>query len=171
MEIYIGDCVVDVMLVSKEGNKVQFMIDGKLYDVDIVMVENGSCFILYDGNFFNVELSCGEGGKSYDVNMFYCFYYVDIVDIQIKYLCMKKGGEERQDDKIVVFMFGKVIKIFVWKGDCLLFGDIVVVLEVMKMQSNYKVILDCMVRDILVNEGDFVNVNQVLIVLDIIKED
>ena len=29
MEIHIGDRVADVTLVSKEGNKVQFMIDGK----------------------------------------------------------------------------------------------------------------------------------------------
>ena len=41
MEIHIGDRVADVTLVSKEGNKVQFMIDGKPYDVDIVMAENG----------------------------------------------------------------------------------------------------------------------------------
>ena len=33
MEIHIGDRVADVTLVSKEGNKVQFMIDGKPYDV------------------------------------------------------------------------------------------------------------------------------------------
>ena len=71
MEIHIGDRVADVTLVSKEGNKVQFMIDGKPYDVDIVMAENGSCSILHDGNSFNAELIRGEGGKSYDVNMFY----------------------------------------------------------------------------------------------------
>ena len=53
MEIHIGDRVADVTLVSKEGNKVQFMIDGKPYDVDIVMAENGSCSILHDGNSFN----------------------------------------------------------------------------------------------------------------------
>ena len=35
--------------------KVQFMIDGKPYDVDIVMAENGSCSILHDGNSFNAE--------------------------------------------------------------------------------------------------------------------
>ena len=44
MEIHIGDRVADVTLVSKEGNKVQFMIDGKPYDVDIVMAENGRLF-------------------------------------------------------------------------------------------------------------------------------
>ena len=169
MEIHIGDRVADVTLVSKEGNKVQFMIDGKPYDVDIVMAENGSCSILHDGNSFNAELIRGEGGKSYDVNMFYRSYHVDIVDTQTKYLRMKKGGEERQDDKIVAPMPGKVIKIPVRKGDRLSSGDIVVVLEAMKMQSNYKVTSDCTVRDILVNEGDSVNANQVLIVLDIIK--
>ena len=157
MEIHIGDRVADVTLVSKEGNKVQFMIDGKPYDVDIVMAENGSCSILHDGNSFNAELIRGEGGKSYDVNMFYRSYHVDIVDTQTKYLRMKKGGE--------------VVKIPVRKGDRLSSGDIVVVLEAMKMQSNYKVTSDCTVRDILVNEGDSVNANQVLIVLDIIKED
>ena len=111
MEIHIGDRVADVTLVSKEGNKVQFMIDGKPYDVDIVMAENGSCSILHDGNSFNAELIRGEGGKSYDVNMFYRSYHVDIVDTQTKYLRMKKGGEERQDDKIVAPMPGKVVKI------------------------------------------------------------
>ena len=171
MEIHIGDRVADVTLVSKEGNKVQFMIDGKPYDVDIVMAENGSCSILHDGNSFNAELIRGEGGKSYDVNMFYRSYHVDIVDTQTKYLRMKKGGEERQDDKIVAPMPGKVVKIPVRKGDRLSSGDIVVVLEAMKMQSNYKVTSDCTVRDILVNEGDSVNANQVLIVLHIIKED
>ena len=50
-------------------------------------------------------------------------------------------------------------------------GSVILVLEAMKMQSNYKVTSDCTVRDILVNEGDSVNANQVLIVLDIIKED
>ena len=117
MEIHIGDRVADVTLVSKEGNKVQFMIDGKPYDVDIVMAENGSCSILHDGNSFNAELIRGEGGKSYDVNMFYRSYHVDIVDTQTKYLRMKKGGEERQDDKIVAPMPGKVVKIPVRKGD------------------------------------------------------
>ena len=66
MEIHIGDRIADVTLVSKEGNKVQFLIDGKPYDVDIVMAENGSCSILHDGNSFNAELIRGEGGKSYE---------------------------------------------------------------------------------------------------------
>ena len=117
MEIHIGDRVADVTLVSKDGNKVQFLIDGEPYDVDIVMAENGSCSILHNGNSYNAELIRSENGKNYTVNMFYRSYNVDIVDTQAKYLRMRKGGEEKQDDKIIAPMPGKVVKIPVKPGD------------------------------------------------------
>ena len=171
MEIHIGDLVADVSLVNKEGNKVQITIDGKPYEVDIVMAENGSCSILHDGDSYNAELIHHEGKKSYDVNIFYRSYHIDIVDSQAKYLRMKKGDDTRQDDKIIAPMPGKVVKIPVQKGDHLQAGDIVIVLEAMKMQSNYKVNSECIVKDILVNEGDSVNGNQTLVLLDIIPND
>ena len=109
--------------------------------------------------------------RNYDVNMFYRSYHVDIVDTQKKYLRMRKSAEEKQDDKIVAPMPGKVVKIPVRKGDRLETGDTVVVLEAMKMQSNYKVSSACVVKDILVSEGDSVDNNQVLMTLDLLKED
>ena len=84
---------------------------------------------------------------------------------------MRKKGEEEQNDRITSPMPGKVVKIPVSVGQEMKAGETVIVIEAMKMQSNYKVTSDCTVRDILVNEGDSVNANQVLIVLDIIKED
>lgn len=171
MEIHIGDRVADVSLVSKEGNKVQLMVDGKPYEVDIVMAENGSCSILHDGISFNAGLVRGEGGKSYDVSMYNRSFHVDIVDTQAKYLHMRKGADEKQEDKIVAPMPGKVVSIPVQVGDELEAGDIVVVLEAMKMQSNYKVNAACKVRSILVNDGDSVNANQVLVELDLIADE
>ena len=96
---------------------------------------------------------------------------MEIVDTQVKYLRMKKGGEEKQDNKIIAPMPGKVVKIPVQKGDRLSAGDIVIVLEAMKMQSNYKVSSDCIVKEILVKEGDSVANSQVLMTLDIIIEE
>ena len=49
---------------------------------------------------------------------------------------MRKNSEEKQGDKVVSPMPGKVMKIPVNEGDLLSAGDIVVVLEAMKMQSN-----------------------------------
>ena len=171
MEIHIGDRVADVTLVSKEGNKVQLTIDGVPYDVDIVMAENGSCSILHEGKSYNAELIRKEGGKSYTVNAHYQSYNIDIIDSQAKYLRMRKGADEKQHDKIVSPMPGKVVKIPVKAGDRLQAGDIVVVIEAMKMQSNYKVNSECVVKEIFVNEGDSVNSNQVIMTLDVIKEE
>ena len=50
-------------------------------------------------------------------------------------------------------------------------GDNVVVREPKKIQSNYKVSSDCRVREILVKEGDTVNVNQVLMTLEVINQE
>ena len=60
---------------------------------------------------------------------------------------------------------------FVKAGDQVRKGQTVCVLEAMKMQSNYKVNADCIVRNILVGEGEPVNANQVLIELELIKEE
>lgn len=171
MEIHIGDRIAEVSLIGKDGNKVQLSIDGKSYDADIVMAENGACSVLHDGRSYNAELIRSEGGKSYQVNTLFSSYAIHIVDSQAKYLRMRKNNEERQDDKIVSPMPGKVVKILAGKGQRLAAGDIAVVIEAMKMQSNYKVGSDCVIREILVSEGDTVNSNQVLMTLDLIKEE
>lgn len=100
MEIHIGNRIANVTLVNKNGNKVQFLIDEKPYDVDIVMAENGSCSILHNGNSFNAELIRGENGNDYDINLFYRSYHVDIVDTQAKYLNMKKTMKKNRKIKL-----------------------------------------------------------------------
>lgn len=166
MEIHIGNRVADVSLLGKEGNKVRLDIDGQSYEADIVMAENGACSILHDGHSYNAELIRSEGGKNYQVNMLFSSYSVDIIDSQAKYLRMRKSSEEKQGDKVVSPMPGKVMKIPVNEGDLLSAGDIVVVLEAMKMQSNYKVTSDCRIKEILVQEGDNITGDQTLITLE-----
>ena len=171
MEIHIGKRIADVTLVSKKGNKVQLSIDGEPYEVDIVMAENGSCSVLHNGNSFNSEIIPGDDHKSYAVNMFYRSYQVDIVDTQKKYLRMHRNVKEKQNDRITAPMPGKVVKIPVQTGDRLAAGDTIIVLEAMKMQSNYKVSSACTIKEIMVSEGDTVDNRQVLMTLDVLKED
>ena len=145
-------------LLGKDGNKVRLDIDGQPYEVDIVMAENGACSILHDGHSYNAELIRSGGGKNYQVNTLFSSYSVDIIDSQAKYLRMRKNSEEKQGDKVVSPMPGKVMKIPVNEGDLLSAGDIVV--------SS-----DCRVREILVKEGNTVNVNQVLMTLEVINQE
>ncbi len=171
MEIYTGNRKAEISLLEKNENSVKLLIDGKAFVADIVMAENGSCSLIHEGNSFKVDLIRGEGGKHYDVNILNRSFHIDIVDTQAKYLRLRKQTEERQENKIISPIPGKIVRINVQEGDRIAAGEIALVLEAMKMQSNYKVTADCMVRKILVTEGDAVNANQELILLDIIKED
>ena len=111
MEIHIGNRVAEVELLSKDGNTVCLTIDGKEYEVDVTMVERGSCSILHDGKSYNAELIRSENGKNYKVNTHYSSYNVDIIDSSAKYLRLKKNGDERQDDKIISPMPGKIVEV------------------------------------------------------------
>lgn len=166
MEIQIGNKTVEVTLLSKEGNNVTVEIDGKVYDVDVAMLQNGTCSLLYEGNSYNAELTKGEGGKHYTVNLNYSTYHIDMLDSQAKYMRMRKkraGGQ--QADVVVAPMPCKIVKVYCKPGDMVKEGDMLFTMEAMKMQSNYKVATDCTVESVMIEEGDTVKAEQILIKL------
>ncbi|MDE5550245.1 MAG: acetyl-CoA carboxylase biotin carboxyl carrier protein subunit [Bacteroidaceae bacterium] len=173
MEIQVGNKTLEVTLLSKEGNQVSVEIDGKVYDVDVAMLQNGTCSLIYDGNSYNAELIRESGEKHYRVNLNYSTYQIDMLDSQAKYMKMRRGGssDSVQADMIAAPMPCKIVNIYVQSGDTLKAGDTVLTMEAMKMQSNYKVNADCTVKEVLVNVGDNVRVEQPLIKLDLKKEE
>ena len=62
-------------------------------------------------------------------------------------------------------MQGLVVKIRVGPGDHVKLGDVVVVLEAMKMQNDIQSSLTGTVREVLVKEGAVVAINQVLMTI------
>ena len=167
MEIHVGDRVANVELVSKEDNIVVIKIDDKIYNLDVVMPENGVCSILHDGKSYNAEFKRSDNGKSYVVNTQFNTFPVAIVDSQAKYLRNKRKDDvDENQDRIFSPMPGKVVKILVEKGQEMQAGEPVVIVEAMKMQSEYKVKRDCKIKDILVKEGDTIDGNQTLVTLE-----
>ena len=77
--------------------------------------------------------------------------------------------ESRYKNKLTAESCSHLHKILdsVQKGDQLAAGDIVLVIEAMKMQSNFKVSADCTVESVLVQEGESVNAGQVLVKLQL----
>ena len=167
MEIQIGNKTREVSLLSKEGNKLQLEIDGEVYNVDVTMLENGVCSILSEeGNSFFAKLDkSSDNAKHYHVNVGYSSFEIDMLDSQAKYMRMRRKGcqSENQSDNITAPMPCRIEKIFVQPGDELKAGDAVLTMEAMKMLSNYKVTADCVVKEVLVKEGDSVSQNQVLV--------
>ena len=156
-----------VDILNRNGNKVLLDIDGHKYDIDIVMVEKGVYSILYDGHSYNVELIEGDSSKKYIVNTFAKTFNVEIVDAESKYISSRnKGMELEEENSIISPMPGKVVRIPVKAGDKVSAGQTLIVVEAMKMQSEFKASHDKTVLGILVKEGDTVNAHQLMIKLE-----
>ncbi len=166
LEININDNSSSVELLSKDGNKHQVSIDGKLYKVDLVMVEKGVYSIIYRNKSYNVELIQGREPKTYTINTLYNSYDVDIMDAEAKYLKGRKHEDLDDDSAISSPMPGKVVKILVKIGDKVKAGDTVIIISAMKMESEYKVKRDRVIKDILVKEGDTIDGHQPLIIIE-----
>jgi biotin carboxyl carrier protein len=166
LEVIIGERTAEVEIIEKDNNIVKIAIDGKIYDIDIVMVENGVFSILHNNKSYNVELTRNTA-KNYTVNTLYESFEVEIVDAQSKYIKNRGLGDTGDDaDRIFSPMPGKVVKINVQVGDVVPAGETVIVVEAMKMQSEYKVKSERVIKEVLVNEGDTVESNQTLIILE-----
>ena len=166
LEINIDGNSSSVELLSKDGNKHQISIDGKLYKVDLVMVEKGVYSIIYKNKSYNVELIQGREPKTYTINTLYNSYDVDIMDAEAKYLKGRKQDELDDDSAISSPMPGKVVKILVKIGDKVKAGDTVIIISAMKMESEYKVKKERIIKDILVKEGDTIDGYQPLIIIE-----
>ncbi|MCB0806266.1 MAG: biotin/lipoyl-binding protein [Bacteroidales bacterium] len=166
LEINIDGQSVSVELLGKEGNFHKVSIDGKVYDVDLVMVEEGVYSILYKNKSYNVELAAGKEPKTYRINTLYNSYEVDVLDAEAKYLKSRKHDELDTGSVVSSPMPGKVVRILVKEGDKVLAGDTVIIVSAMKMESEYKVKKDRTVKEILVKEGDTIDGNQPLIIVE-----
>jgi biotin carboxyl carrier protein len=165
-EIRINDRHSTIELLSRSGNQIQVVIDGKTYELDIVEVERGVYSILLDNRSFNVELVEGKGARSYTVNTLYETFDVEIIDAESKYQTNRRKDEGTDQKAISSPMPGKVVRILVNEGDHVVAGQTVVVVSAMKMESEYKVKQDRVIKKVLVKEGDTINGDQPLIIIE-----
>ena len=166
LEIQVGERIAKVELISKKNSEYKIRVDDKLYDVDIIMVERGVYSILLDGRSYNVELMASEGAKNYQVNTLFYAFDAEVVDAERKYQKSRKRVDDMEEVVISSPMPGKVVKILVKPGDLVKAGDTVVIVSAMKMESEYKVKKDRLIKEIKVKEGDTVSANQPLIIIE-----
>ncbi len=166
-EIRLEDRTAQIEVLNRVGTKALIQVDGNKYEVDIIMVEEGVYSILYNGRSFNVELIGAGGPKKYVVNTFARSFNAEIIDAETKYINSRNKGAEGVAEKMIMSpMPGKVVRVLVKPGDEVKAGQNLVVVEAMKMQSEFKASADHVVAEVLVKEGDTVNANQLMVRLD-----
>jgi biotin carboxyl carrier protein len=166
-EIKLEHRTARIDLLNRAGSKILLEVDDRKYDLDVVMVEKGVYSILYNGHSYNVELIEGNSSKEYIVNTFARSFTTEIIDAESKYRESRKSGMESEgDNNISSPMPGKVVKVPVVVGEKVASGQTLIVVEAMKMQSEFKAMAERTVKEILVKEGDIVNAHQIMIKLE-----
>jgi biotin carboxyl carrier protein len=166
-EINIGHRTAKIELLNRVGNKALLKVDDLKYDLDIVEVENGVYSIIYNGHSYNVELIEGENSKKFIVNTFAKTFNVEVIDAESKYMSNRNKGMEAEGlNQIVSPMPGKIVKIPVKVGEVVVSGQTIIVVEAMKMQSEFKATGDKIIQAILVREGDTVDSHQLMVKLE-----
>lgn len=167
VEIGIENRVAQVELIEKLDNKIKIKVDDMIYDIDAIQVEKGVYSILIDHVSFNVELVEGDNPKQFIVNTLYNSFTADIIDAEAKYAKARNKGLGADSANFIASpMPGKVVKILVKPGDLVKAGEAVIIISAMKMESEYKVQQDRIVKEVKVAEGDTVDGNQALITFE-----
>ncbi len=164
-EIRLNDNQESIEILNRDGNLLEIAIGDRKYKLDITEVEKGVYSILNDNVSHNVELVPVEN-KKYEVKIGYESFTVDIIDAEARYMMGRKSDEDDDQSFISTPMPGKVVRILVEEGQEVKAGETIIVVSAMKMESEYKAANDKTVKQILVKEGDNIDGNQPLVILE-----
>ncbi len=134
MKAKTGSRTCEVEMISKDGNRVEITVDGKLYDIDVVMSENGFCSILHGGRSYNAESVRHSEGK-YTITTNFRYFDIELSSPQKKYLRGRQQIMDEVQETLPPPHAGKIVKIMVSEEMEVKQGDPLIVVEAMKMQS------------------------------------
>jgi biotin carboxyl carrier protein len=148
-DIKINDRLTKVKLLSRDNNFIKVKVDNRIYDLDVCKVEKN------------------ESPKKYIANTYFQSFDMEIVDAETRYQQKRNKNLLGQDQNFISTpMPGKVVRIPVKVNEKVESGQSVIVISAMKMESEYKVGRDAVIKKILVKEGDTVKSNQPLIQIE-----
>ncbi len=143
-------------------------IGGDRLPVEIVELKPTSITMGIGGSvgFFEYSRSHGtlreviHSGKSYEVEV-KTPRQVEMEELLNRF--RRKGAGPSAEKQILAPMPGKLLDIYVKPGDKVEIGQVVGVLEAMKMENELGSTVEGKVKEVLVKKGDTVSINQVLI--------
>ncbi len=168
LDIKINDEMRHVEMLSQGCNHVTMKVNDRIYTVDVRHTSKYVYSLLLGQNSYNIELAQAEkNAKKYYINHGIDNMEATLTDCQTRYAQNRTLGGDGDDGNLIQTpMPGKIIKILVNEGDTVKEGDTLIIVEAMKMQSEYKATGDKNVKKILVKEGDTIEGNQSLIILE-----
>ena len=167
LELKINERLVKVKLLKMDNNLIQVSVGEKIYNLDIVKACENIYSVIYQGKSHIIDLVTTLNPKEYTATSYFNSYNIQIIDSQTKYQLNRLKSNQNDVSNIIKSpMPGKIVKINVKEGDEVKNGETLIIVEAMKMQSEYKAQRDSKIKQILVKEKDIINGNQKLIILE-----
>lgn len=167
IEVKLGDRIASVKILNQNENLIEIMVDDKVYNVDLMHNDEGTFSILENNHSHNISLVPSQKPKAYTAYTLYNTYDLEIIDAEARYIRNRGAGAIAQSEKqITAPMPGKIVRVLVTEGEEVSQGQTAVIISAMKMESEYKIALDGVVKKVNVAAGDTVESNQVLIEID-----
>jgi len=163
----INDKILKISFESSNANN--GVINNINFELDIAKKNNTSYHIIKNDKSYNIDiLSLNNIEKTVILKINNNTYDVRITD-EIDELLNKMGIKNQKPQKnkdLKSPMPGLVTKILVKIGDEIKKGDNLLVLEAMKMENNLKAEQDAIIKEIVVENGNSVEKNQLLIIFE-----
>lgn len=142
-------------------------VDGKVVEVDFESIESQPVFsLIVDGKSYEAYVYRGEEGL--EVLVKGRLYHASVEDERERRLRAASGGTVAQSGTfhLKAPMPGLVVAVPVEEGQEVKEGDVLLILESMKMQNELKAPRDGVIGRILVNSGDSVEQRQKMLSLE-----
>lgn len=162
-----GDRSEEIEILEKNGNKIRLKLGNKEYDLDIIKVEKNIYSVLNGNKSYDIEVVPSGNKNTYSTRYICHSFNVEVIDQELRYFKNRNKSSDSNEENIISCpMPGKIIKIPVKQGEDVTAGQVVIVVSAMKMESEYKSGKDGKIKEILVSEGDVIDSNMPLIVLE-----
>jgi len=151
--------------IKKSGESFVAKIDDKEYIVDVIFIEKDILSLIIDGKSYEVSIEKNKDG-GYSLYFYDDFFKINIEEAN-SYRRRAAGKEATiMSKKIIAPMAGRILKIPVRKGELVKKGDVLAIIEAMKMQNEIKADFKGKIVDIFIKEGENVSPLQPLIKIE-----
>jgi biotin carboxyl carrier protein len=151
------------------NNKEELTLNGDAFSWDLLQLQDNSYHIIHNNQTYQVEvLKADFQAKTFTIQVNGHRYAVnseDKMDLLLKRLGMDNINQNKVND-VKAPMPGLILGVNVGEGDEVKKGDILMILEAMKMENALKSPTDGKVKAIKVKQGQNVEKNQLLIVFE-----
>ncbi len=155
-----------IQVQESEPNQFRVFLGEKVYDVDFLEPQKNILSLLIAGKSYEVDVDVAETSDDYGVLLKGDHYEIEVVEERKKKLALKMtaGASGRQDLKSP--MAGNVRTVLVKPGDSVSAGQVLLILEAMKMQNEIKSPIDGIIGSVTAREGITVSMGDPLCVVD-----